>query len=98
MENPDYVSGKATWPQAFWLANGGKGAGRVVPSRGALRLYTYKNQGTVDDRVSDYAMVWSINEVNASGQVVEFRDNGEMVIDTIVTESMLDDNKTTIKK
>lgn len=98
MENPDYVSGKATWPQAFWLANGGKGAGRVVPSRGALRLYNYKNQGTVDDRVSDYAMVWSINEVNASGQVVEFRNNGEMVIDTIVTESMLDDNKTTIKK
>lgn len=98
MENPDYVSGKATWPQAFWLANGGKGAGRVVPSRGALRLYNYKNQGTVDDRVSDYAMVWSINEVNASGQVVEFRNNGEMVIDTIVIESMLDDNKTTIKK
>lgn len=98
MENPDYVSGKATWPQAFWLANGGKGAGRVVPSRGALRLYNYKNQGTVDDRVSDYAMVWSINEVDASGQVVEFRNNGEMVIDTIVTESMVDDNKTTIKK
>lgn len=98
MENPDYVSGKATWPQAFWLANGGKGAGRVVPSRGALRLYNYKEQGELDDRISDYAMVWSINEINADGKTVEYKNNGEMVIDTIVTNNMLDDNKTTIKK
>ena len=98
MEDPDYTSGAATWPQAFWINNGGKGAGRCVPSRGALRLYNYKGQGTNDDRISDYAMVWTINERGADGVLREFRYNGEAVIDTIVTNEMLDDTKTTIKK
>jgi hypothetical protein len=98
MQDPDYTSGKATWPQAFWLNNGGKGAGRCVPSRGALRLYNYKDQGAVDDRISDYAMVWTINEQNADGELVQYLNNGKAVIDTTVTAAMLDDNKTTIKK
>ena len=98
MEDPDYTSGAATWPQAFWRNNGGKGAGRCVPSRGALRLYDYKGQGKNDDRISDYAMVWTINERNASGQISNYLNNGKAVIDTIVTDEMLDDNKTTIKK
>ena len=42
--DPDYTSGAATWPQVFWINNGGKGAGRCVPSRGAFRLYNYKDQ------------------------------------------------------
>lgn len=95
---PEYTSGQATWPQVFWINNGGKGAGRCVPSRGALRLYNYKNQGTKDDRISDYSVVWSINNENADGKIVEFRNNGKMVVDTTVTTSMTDDNKTTIKK
>ncbi|WP_418696301.1 RagB/SusD family nutrient uptake outer membrane protein [Bacteroides sp.] len=98
MQNPDYTGNKATWPQAFWLANGGKGAGRIVPSRGSIRLYNYKGQGTIDDRISDYAMVWSISEVDENGKIVEFRNNDKMVIDTTITKAMLDDNKTTIKK
>ncbi len=98
MEDPDYTSGAATWPQAFWRNNGGKGAGRCVPSRGALRLYDYKGQGKNDDRISDYTMVWTINERNASGQISNYLNNGKAVIDTIVTDEMLDDNKTTIKK
>src|SRR5690606_1960308 len=44
-EAPSYVSGSVTWPQQFWLTNGGKGAGRAVPSLGAIRLYNYKGQG-----------------------------------------------------
>lgn len=95
---PEYTSGEATWPQAFWINNGGKGAGRCVPSRGSLRLYNYKNQGAKDDRVSDYAVVWSINEKKANGQIAEFLNNGKMVVDTLVTQAMIDDNKTTIKK
>lgn len=95
---PEYTSGEATWPQAFWINNGGKGAGRCVPSRGSLRLYNYKNQGAKDDRVSDYAVVWSIHEKKANGQIAEFLNNGKMVVDTLVTQAMIDDNKTTIKK
>lgn len=95
---PEYTSGEATWPQAFWINNGGKGAGRCVPSRGSLRLYNYKDQEAKDDRVSDYAVVWSINEKKANGQIAEFLNNGKMVVDTLVTQAMIDDNKTTIKK
>ena len=96
--DPDYTSGAATWPQVFWINNGGKGAGRCVPSRGAFRLYNYKDQGTQDDRVSDYAVVWTINEKGSDGKITEFLNNGKMVVDTTVTAAMLDDNKTTIKK
>ena len=92
------LRGAATWPQVFWINNGGKGAGRCVPSRGAFRLYNYKDQGTQDDRVSDYAVVWTINEKGADGKITEFLNNGKMVVDTTVTAAMLDDNKTTIKK
>ena len=95
---PEYVSNELTWPQAFWLVNGGKGAGRCVPSRGAFRLYNYKNQGTTDERVSDYAVVWNIMEKDATGKLVEFRNKGKMVIDTLVTAAMINDDKTTIKK
>ncbi|WP_028904070.1 RagB/SusD family nutrient uptake outer membrane protein [Prevotella sp. P6B4] len=98
LKNPDYTSGQCTWPQAFWLANGGKGASRLAISRGLLRLYNYKEQGDKDDRISDHAMVWRIYEINESGNTVEFQNNGKAVIDTTVTAAMLDDTKTTIKK
>ncbi|WP_293310849.1 RagB/SusD family nutrient uptake outer membrane protein [Pedobacter sp. UBA5917] len=94
---PEYVSGAVTLPQIFWLVNGGKGAGRCVPSLGALRLYNYKNQGTVDDRISDYSMVWKIYEKNAAGNIVEFLSGGKTPIDTTLTTAMLDDNRTTIQ-
>jgi hypothetical protein len=94
---PEVVGGTVTLPQMFWLVNGGKGAGRCVPSLGALRLYNYKNQGTIDDRNSDYAMVWKIYEKNASGNIVEFLSNGKSPIDTTLTAAMLDDNRTTIQ-
>ena len=51
-----------------------------------------------DDRVSDYAVVWTINEKGADGKTTEFLNNGKMVVDTTVTAAMMDDNKTTIKK
>lgn len=98
LKDPDYTNKAATWPQVFWMNNGGKGAGRCVPSRGAFRLYDYKNQGTTDHRISDYAVVWKINEKGSDGKITEYLNDGKMVIDTIVTASMLDDNKTTIKK
>lgn len=98
LANPDYTSGECTWPQAFWLANGGKGASRLAISRGALRLYNYKEMGKQDDRIGKYSMVWNIYEVNAQGQTQEYLNNGKAVIDTTVTAAMLDDNKTTIKK
>lgn len=97
-QNPDFKSGVCTWPQAFWLANGGKGASRLAITRGALRLYNYKGQGTVDDRVGPQAMVWNIYEVDASGVRKEYLNKGKAVIDTTVTAAMLDDTKTTIKK
>jgi len=97
-QNPDYTSGACTWPQAFWLANGGKGASRLAISRGLLRLYDYKGMGKTDDRISDHAMVWRIYEVNAEGKVQEYLNNGKAVIDTTVNAAMLDDTKTTIKK
>lgn len=94
---PEYVNGSVTLPQVFWLVNGGKGAGRCVPSLGALRLYNYKKQGAVDDRNSDYSMVWNIYEKNAAGNIVPFLQSGKTVIDTTLTSTMLDDNRTTIQ-
>lgn len=94
---PEYVNGSDTLPQIFWLVNEGKGAGRCVPSRGALRLYDYKGQGSKDDRISAYAMVWKIYEKDASGKIVEFLSNGKSPIDTTLTATMLDDNRTTIQ-
>lgn len=81
----------------LWLVNGGKGAGRANISLGALRLYDYKNQGEVDDRCSGHALVWTIYEKNAAGEIVEYLKDGKSVIDTTVTPAMLDDNKTTIQ-
>lgn len=98
LKNPDYTSGDCTWPQAFWLANGGKGASRLAISRGVLRLYNYKEMGTRDDRIGKYAMVWNIYQVNADGKTEEYLNNGKAVVDTTVTAAMLNDNKTTIKK
>ena len=95
--NPDYTSGAGSHAQVFWQANGGKGAGRVVPSRGALRLYNYKDMGTQDDRVSDHALVWSINDVDASGKTSKvFEINGTALIDTTVNAKML--TSSSIKK
>lgn len=97
-QNPDVTSGECTWPQAFWLANGGKGASRLAISRGTLRLYNYKNQGELDDRISKTSFVWNIYEIDANGNKVEYLNHGKAVIDTTITTAMLDDNKTTIKK
>ena len=97
-ESNSKISGAMARHYLGELYNGGKGAGRCVPSRGAFRLYNYKDQGTQDDRVSDYAVVWTINEKGADGKITEFLNNGKMVVDTTVTAAMLDDNKTTIKK
>lgn len=94
---PEYVNGSVTLPQIFWLVNGGKGAGRCSPSLGAIRLYNYKGQGTIDDRISNNAMVWKIYEKNAAGVIVEFLDGGKSPIDTTLTAAMLDDNRTTIQ-
>jgi hypothetical protein len=94
---PDYVNGTVTLPQIFWLVNGGKGAGRTVPSRGSLRLYNYKGQGSIDDRISNHAMVWKIYEKNASGNIVEYAPGGISPIDTTLTSTMLDDTRTTIQ-
>ena len=97
-QNPDYTSSQCTWPQAFWLANQGKGASRVAISRGALRLYNYKGMGKQDHRVGPYTMVWNIYEVNQNGQLVEYIHKGKPVIDTVMSKSMFNDTKTTIKK
>lgn len=94
---PEYTSGTLTLPQIFWMVNGGKGAGRCVPSLGAIRLYNYLDQGTKDDRVSNYAMVWEIYEKDASGNIVKYAPNGKSPIDTTLTATMLDDNRTTIQ-
>lgn len=94
---PEYVNKSVTLPQIFWLVNGGKGAGRCVPSLGAIRLYNYKNQGSIDDRVSNYSMVWKIYEKNSSGNIVEFLSSGKSPIDTTLNSAMLDDSRTTIQ-
>lgn len=97
-KDPRLTSGEGTWAQVFWSNNGGKGAGRCVPSRGAFRLYNYKDQGTLDDRVSDYAIVWTIKERDADGNQVNYTNNGKEVVDTTVTSTMTDDNRTAIRK
>lgn len=96
--DPRVTSGEGTWAQVFWSNNGGKGAGRCVPSRGALRLYNYKEQGSKDDRVSDYAIVWTIKDRDADGNVSSYLNNGKAVIDTTVTSTMTDDTRTAIRK
>lgn len=96
--DPRVTSGEGSWAQVFWANNGGKGAGRCVPSRGAFRLYDYKNQGSLDDRISDHAIVWTIKERDANGNLSSFLNNGEAVIDTIVTSTMTDDTRTAIRK
>jgi hypothetical protein len=94
---PELTSGTLTYPQVFWLNNGGKGAGRVAVSLGAIRLYNYKNMGKQDMRINEPAFVWKIYEKNASGNIVEFLNNGVTPIDTTLTSVMLDDNRTTIQ-
>lgn len=96
-EAPEVVNKTINNIKMLWLVNGGKGAGRSNISLGALRLYNYKDQGSVDDRCSGSALVWNIYEKNAAGQVVEYLKDGKSVIDTTVTAAMLDDNKTTIQ-
>lgn len=94
---PEVTSGVLNNIKMLWLVNGGKGAARSSVSLGSIRLYNYKNQGTVDDRVSNNCMVWKIYEKNASGAIVEFLKSGKSVIDTTVSTGMVDDSKTTIQ-
>lgn len=94
---PEFTSGTLTHPQVFWLNNGGKGAGRVSVSLGAIRLYNYKDMGKQDMRINEPAFVWKIYEKDASGSIVEFLSKGGSPIDTTLTSAMLDDNRTTIQ-
>lgn len=96
-EAPEFTSGTLTHPQVFWLNNGGKGAGRVSVSLGAIRLYDYKGMGAQDMRINEPAFVWKIYEKNAAGNIVEFVNNGATPIDTTLTSTMLDDTRTTIQ-
>lgn len=82
-EAPEVVNKTINNIKMLWLVNGGKGAGRSNISLGALRLYNYKDQGSVDDRCSGSALVWNIYEKNAAGQVVEYLKDGKSVIDKI---------------
>lgn len=61
-------------------------------------MYNYKGMGKQDNRVGPYAMVWNIYEVNQNGQLVEYIHKGKPVIDTVMSKSMFNDTKTTIKK
>ena len=94
---PEVVNGTINSVKMLWLVNGGKGAGRSIVSRGSIRLYNYKNQGAIDDRVSNYSMVWKIYEKNSAGAIVEYLKSGKSIIDTTVSAAMLDDSKTTIQ-
>ena len=94
---PEVVNGTINNIKMMWLVNGGKGAARASISLGSIRLYNYKNQGTVDDRVSNYSMVWKFYEKNAAGAIVEFLKNGKSIMDTTVSALMVDDSKTTIQ-
>lgn len=94
---PEVVNGTLNNIKMMWLVNGGKGAARASVSRGSIRLYNYKNQGTVDDRVSNYSMVWKFYEKNAAGAIVEFLKSGKSIMDTTVSTLMVDDSKTTIQ-
>jgi hypothetical protein len=93
---PEYTSGKLTYNQVFWLNNGGKGTARLSPSPGALRLYNYKGMGEQDIRIKEPAMLWTIWEKNAEGQIQPFLFNGETPIDSTTTAIMLDITKTQI--
>lgn len=94
---PEVVNGTINNIKMMWLVNGGKGAARAAVSLGSIRLYNYKNQGTVDDRVSNYSMVWKFYEKNAAGAIVEFLKSGKSIMDTTVSTLMVDDSKTTIQ-
>ncbi len=94
---PEVVNGTINNIKMMWLVNGGKGAARASVSLGSIRLYNYKNQGTVDDRVSNYSMVWKFYEKNAAGAIVEFLKSGKSIMDTTVSALMVDDSKTTIQ-
>ena len=83
--------------KSFWQANGGRGAGRVVPSRGALRLYNYKGMGEQDDRVSAMLSYGVLMMVDAADNVTKVFDlGGTALIDTTVNAAML--TSTSIKK
>lgn len=94
---PEYTSGKLTYNQVFWLNNGGKGTARLSPTPGALRLYNYKGMGEQDMRVKEPAMLWTIWEKNAEGQMQPFLVDGKTPIDSAVTARMLDPTQTTIQ-
>ena len=94
---PEVTAGTLTQPKMIWMVNGGKGAGRCSVSLGALRLYNYKKQGALDERISDKAMVWMIKTRNADGRDVDFLVNGKTIIDTTLTSGMLDNNVVKIK-
>lgn len=94
---PEVVNGTINNIKMLWLVNGGKGAARASVSLGSLRLYNYKNMGAIDDRNSNYSMVWKIYEKNSAGAIVEFLKSGKSVIDTTVSSGMVDDSKTTIQ-
>ena len=60
-------------------------------------MYNYKGMGEQDDRVSANAIVWSINDVDAAGNVTKVFDlGGTALIDTTVNAAML--TSTSIKK
>ncbi len=94
---PEVVSGAINNIKMLWLVNGGKGAARSSVSLGSIRLYNYKGMGAIDDRNSNYAMVWKIYEKNSAGAIVEYLKSGKSVIDTTVSAAMVDDSKTTIQ-
>jgi hypothetical protein len=94
---PEVVSGVINNIKMLWLVNGGKGAARSSVSLGSIRLYNYKGMGAIDDRNSNYSMVWKIYEKNSAGAIVEYLKNGKSVIDTTVSAAMADDSKTTIQ-
>ncbi len=94
---PEVVNGTINNIKMLWLVNGGKGAARASLSLGSLRMYNYKNQGTIDDRISNNVMVWKIYEKTAAGTIAEYLKSGKSVIDTTVSTGMVDDSKTTIQ-
>jgi hypothetical protein len=97
LEAPEYTAGTLTYNQVFWLNNGGKGTARLSPSLGAIRLYNYKGMGAQDMRAGEPALVWSIWEKNADGNIVEFLDKEKSPIDTSLIAAMTDETKTTIQ-
>ena len=96
LSDPEYTSRKLTWAQVFWLNNGGKGTARLSPTNGALRLYNYKGMGKQDMRVKEPAMLWTIWEKNAQGEIQAFLYGGKTPIDTTITAAMTNINNTQI--